>query len=318
MNIEEMAALLVQPYLQPPRKLYRIDQAGDRAYYYFDGKNPVIFPSVTTVIRSNMPTSPHLIKWMGDMGTEAAEEYRDERAAFGTFMHMTFEQYLVGGVYDLDLMHDALLGYLEREGLSPGLADKWLMEQQKTLLGSAQWIIDHNVKPLCIEIALASDAMEVAGMIDLVCEMDIEEKGYFGEVYKSGANAGQPKESKRTKRIKAIVDFKSGKNFYDDHAIQLEIYRRMWNENFPEHHIEQIFNWAPTDWRTAPTYKFKEQTDHPQLYRVDHIMAMNMKANLKRERVATIISGKLRDNPSECIKFIDYSQLLQERHEVTN
>ena len=315
MQIEEMAALLVQPHLEPPRKLYRIDRAGDRMYYYLDGNTPVMYPSVTTVIRNNMPTSPHLIKWIGDMGTEAAEEYRDERAAFGTFMHKTFEDYLVAKFYDLDTMEQSLVNYLRTEGLPETLAAKWLHEQQKALLGFAQWVSDYKVKPLAIEVALASDEMEVAGMVDLICEATIEEKGYFGEVYKTGANAGQPKETKREATVLAIVDFKSGKDFYDDHAIQLEIYRRKWNENFPNTPIDRIFNWSPSDWRNAPSYKFKEQTNNPQLYRVDHIIEMNKAANKRRERVATVISGKLTDNPSACVEFIDYTNLIQRKHE---
>lgn len=310
-----MAALLVQPHLEPPRKLYRIDRAGERMYYYLDAGKPVMYPSVTTVIRGNMPTSPHLIKWIGDMGTEAAEEYRDERAAFGTFMHKTFEEYLVAKFYDLDTMEDSLLNYLRMEGLPETLAAKWLHEQQKALLGFAQWVSDFNVDPLAIEVSLASDAMEVAGMVDLVCRLTIEEKGYFGEVYKTGANAGQPKESKREATVLAIVDFKSGKNFYDDHAIQLEIYRRMWNENLPETPIDRIFNWSPSDWRTAPRYKFKEQTSNPQVYRVPHIIEMSKEANKRRERVATVISGKLTNNPSECVEFIEYANLIQRKHE---
>lgn len=313
-----MAALLVQPHLEPPRKLYRIDRAGDRMYYYLDRGRPVMYPSVTTVIRANMPTSPHLIKWIGDLGTEAAEEYRDERAAFGTFMHKTFEEYLVARYYDLDTMEMQLVQFLQQEGMPEHFASKWLHEMQKALLGFAQWVKDHNVKALAIEVALASDEMQVAGMVDLVCEMDIEVKGFWGDVYKSGEKKGDPKETTQTMRIKAIVDFKSGKNFYDDHAIQLEIYRRMWNENYPEHQIDRIFNWSPIDWRSAPSYKFKDQTDNPQLYRVDHIIAMSKAANARRERTALIISGKLTDNPSACVEIIDYSDLLTKKHESKN
>lgn len=316
MQISEMAAQLAQPHLQPPRKLYRIDAAGDRQYYYLqDDGTPVFFQSVTTAIRNGMPTSPHLIKWMGDMGTEAAEAYRDERAAFGTFMHITFEQYLLNKCYDLDNMQGELLNYLRLEALPETWANKWLLEQQKALLGFAAFVTEYKVKPLCIEVALASEEMQIAGMIDLVCEMTVPTKGYWGEEYKTGERKGQPKESTKDVTVTAIVDFKSGKNFYDDHAIQLDIYRQMWNENFPDHPVNRTFNWSPSDWRTAPTFKLKEQTDHPQLWRVPYIIGQNIEANRNKQRSATIISGMLEADPTKCVEIIDYSQLIQQRHE---
>ena len=68
---------------------------------------------------------------------------------------------------------------------------------------------------------------------------------------------------KRKKTILAIIDFKSSQNgFYDSHALQLLLYKDIVKENYPNLNIEGIYNWSPKDFRTSPTYNFKDQSDH--------------------------------------------------------
>lgn len=318
-EIEELVELYRRQSLKAPnpRTMYRLNVAGDRLYYYInEAGEPVFKESVSSVIRKNTPTSPGLLKWYGNMGTEAAEEYVEERAGFGTFMHKEIESFILNGFYDLDNLEESLRAYLEIERLDPNFEKKWAYEMKRNLLSFAAWYRDFKVEPLAVEISLASDLYNVAGMMDLPCELTITETGYWGEVYKTGEKKGQPKETKKETRIRAIVDFKSGKNFYDDHALQLELYRLIWNENYPDLPIQRIFNWAPTEWISAPTYKFKDQTDHPQLPKIPMILAMNELDQRKRSRQAKIFSGTIEKDgdPASCVKFIEYSELIKSKH----
>lgn len=318
-QIEELLELYIRQSLSRPnpRKMYRLTAGGERIYYYLnDQGEPVFKESVSSVIRKNTPTSPFLMKWYGDMGTEAAEDYKDERAAFGTFMHKEIESYILNGEYDLDRLEESLRAYLEIERLNPGFEQKWAYEMKRNLLSFAAWYRDHEVEPLAVEISLASDIWNVAGMMDLPCELTITESGYWGEVYKSGPNKGQPKETKKGTRIRAIVDFKSGKSFYDDHALQLELYRLIWNENYPDLPITRIFNWAPSDWINEPGYKFKEQTDHPQLEKIPMILAMNEIDQRKKSGQKKILSGTIRkgEDPAANVQFVSYTDLVKAKH----
>ena len=77
-------------------------------------------------------------------------------------------------------------------------------------------------------------------------------------------------------RVKGIIDLKSGKKgFYDSHVIQLNMYRKLWNENFPSIPIHHIYNWAPKDWREDVGYSFVSHTDKWIGKLMDPIIEMN-------------------------------------------
>lgn len=314
-QIEELVELYIdQSIARPPVKMYRLDIEGDRVYYYFDEKGePVFKQSVTSVIARNTPTSPGLIKWYADQGMEAATDHRDTRAAFGTFMHICLEKFLLNGEYDLDRLDEDIDAYAEMERLPADFGRKHSREAKKSILGFAAFCNEHKVKPVAVEISLASKQYQVAGMLDLACEMVVKEKGFFGEKYKTGPRKGKPKETTEEITIRAMVDFKSGKNFYDDHAMQLEIYRRIWNENFPEYQIDRIFNWAPSDWRSAPTFKLKDQTSVKCIKKVGLILDMNEIDQQDKNRRATIFKGTVRRDTdfSDNIETVDYRDFVK-------
>ena len=77
-------------------------------------------------------------------------------------------------------------------------------------------------------------------------------------------------------RVATIIDFKSGrKGFYEEHEIQLGLYREMWNVNFPDLQIERIANFSPKEWRKKPTYNFKDQTKAKSLAKIPYILALS-------------------------------------------
>lgn len=212
-------------------KLYQLNSRGERYYYTFgtDGE-PIFFPSVTTVLHKVAPENRVLTDWKLRMGKEAADNYTNERAAYGTFIHGLIEQLVISRRFNLEEIKEKLEKYVEREKLPYGFVESHIEEAKADMVAFAKWMRDYDVRPIAVEVALYSPTMGVAGMIDLVA--DIREYPISKEeemVAKASDEDGKRKaREKYGKRIYAIIDFKSGKKgFYDSYAQQLEIYRRM-------------------------------------------------------------------------------------------
>ena len=278
---------------EQPEPVYRLDSSGHRYYYTFDEDGePRFFVSVTTLIKQTLPTSPSLVKWIADMGYEESQRFAQERAHYGTFMHAQIAELLITRSYNLNLIRERLRMFIESEQLPSdfmGYADDF----KKDILAFAQFMKDTELKPLAIELVLTNPEDGYAGAIDLAAELTIEEKGFFGEVYKTGANAGKPKETKRQRRIRAIIDFKSGrKGFFPEYEIQLHAYMKMWNMHFEAHPIEKVFNWSPKDWRgKTPTYNFKDQTDSKNAKKLPYLVELARIEDEKRENIVISCSG---------------------------
>ena len=278
---------------EQPEPVYRLDSSGHRYYYTFDENGePRFYVSVTTLIKQTLPTSPQLIKWIADIGYEESQRYAQERAAYGTFMHSQFAELLIARSYNLNLLKERLKMYIESEQL-PGDFINYADDFKKDILAFAQFMKDTDLKPLAIELVLTNPQDGYAGAIDLCAEITIEEKGFFGDVYKTGANAGKPKETKRHRRIRAIIDFKSGrKGFFPEHEVQLLAYKIMWNMHFDKYPVEKVFNWSPKDWRgTTPTYNLKDQTDSKNAQKLPYLVELARIEDEKRDNTIVACAG---------------------------
>lgn len=292
---EEMHAIFFDEdaLVEAPQKVYRLQGSKDRYYYTLDEKgNPQFFTSVTTMIKFSMPTSPHLIKWIADMGYEESRNYAQERADYGTFMHMEIAELLITRKYDTSKLKSKLKAYIEAEKLPVDFINHE-DELKKDLLAFAKFMIDYKVKPLAIEIVLTHPTDGYAGALDLPCEMTIEVPGLdHDNPYKSGPRKGEPREIKVEKVITAIVDFKSGrKGFFDEHEIQLEAYKQMWDIHFPNKPVDKIFNWSPKDWRKKPNYNLKDQTDSRNREKLQHYVEISKIESSRKSKTVTIIDG---------------------------
>lgn len=279
MTVEEMKAMFFDKnaLIEPQYPVYQLNTKGYRYYYKYDqAGEPQFYPSVTTILSQTMPESPFLKQWRDKLGAEQADRYRDERAAYGTFMHGLFGELLINRTIDLDDIQDKLKIYIEQKQLPVDFIF-YADDLKKDVLAFAQWVADYDVKPLAIEIALVSEQKHYAGMIDLVCTLNT-------------------KEGRKT----AIVDFKSGRNgFTEEHELQLHLYRDMWQENFPEHPIDKLFNFSPKDWRKEkPTYNFKDQTESDMANVRDNILAIAAVKDSQRENRFTATYGTINlDDP---------------------
>lgn len=322
MTLEQMKALYfdADALQEPNYRLWQLNTKGGRYYYTFNPEGePVFFPSVTTILRRVMPENKFLTDWKLSKGKEEAEAYTMERASYGTFIHGQLASLAAMGEYDLDGVRDALVEFVAREKLPAGFVDAHEDEAKADIVAFARWMWDYDVKPYAIEVALFSPSGGYAGMIDLACNLRIisrteeaEKRAKAGDDEKKLAKIAEA----AAQRIDAIVDFKTGKKgFYDEYAIQLELYRRMWNENFTRP-IERIFNIAPKDWtrtaKKAVSYSFEEQTDNPVLNRVD--LYLKLSALMQDEDKTIVqIGGKISlNNPgTECVKLYKLPELVK-------
>lgn len=287
MTVEEIRSLYfdADALKEPAYRIYQLNSDGHRYYYRFDESGePVFYPSVTTLLKQVLPTSPFLIEWMIANGKEGSIEKRDLAAAYGTFMHIQFETLIINRRYNFDEVPAVLLDYMERENLPEKVFTEWLPKIRKDVLAFAQFVRDYNVRPLAVEIGLVHPDYHFAGCIDLPCIMTDPKSG---------------------NTFTAIVDFKSGrKGFYEEHELQLHLYRKMWNVNFPDIPVERLFNFSPKDWRgEKPTYNLKDQTDSKNACKLPHLLALAAIEDEKRDNTLTIVrgvidldNGKISDN----------------------
>ena len=297
LTIEEIRAIFfdASALREPPYRVYQINQDGHRYYYRYDESGELcLFPSVTTLLRQTMPTPPQLIEWIAKNGMDGATEKRDLAAAYGTFMHGQFETLIINRRYNFDDVPGILLAYMERENLPEKFFGDNLTKARKDVLAFAQFVKDYNVKPLAVEIALVHPEHHYAGCIDLPCIMTDPKTG---------------------EKFTAIVDFKSGrKGFFEDHELQLHLYREMWNVNFPDIPVARVFNFSPKDWRTKPTYNLKDQTDSNNAKKIPYILGLAAIEDEKRDNTLTIIRGTLdldKGKIADNIKTVTLAELIK-------
>lgn len=302
MTVEEIKAVYfnTDALKEPPYRIYQLNSDGYRYYYRFDENGePHFFPSVTTLLKQVMPTPQHLIDWMLANGKEGAIEKRDMAAAYGTFMHSQFEVLVINRRYDFDAVKGVLLEYMERENVPESLFTQWIVKIRKDVLAFAQFVRDYNVRPLAVEIGLVHPDLHYAGCLDLPCVMTDPKTGEL---------------------FTAIVDFKSGrKGFYEEHELQLHLYREMWNVNFPKVQITRLFNFSPKDWRKSPTYNLKDQTNAESAKKLPYLLSLAAIEDEGRDNTLTVIhgvldldKGKIADN----VLTLSLSELIKTKAET--
>jgi len=299
MTVEEIRAMFFDSSAlrEPAYRVYQLNSDGYRYYYRYDETGELrLFPSVTTLLKQVMPTPPGLLDWMIANGKDGAVEKRDIAAAYGTFMHGQFETLIINRRYDFDNVPAVLAAYMERENVPESLFSQWVVKVRRDVLAFAQFVKDYNVKPMAVEIGLVHPDYNFAGCIDLPCVMTDPKTG---------------------DTFTAIVDFKSGrKGFYEEHELQLHLYRSMWNVNFPEMPVSRVFNFSPKDWRTKPTYNLKDQTDSVNARKLPHLLALATIEDEKRDNTLTIVRGVLdldHGKISDNILTLSLSELIKSK-----
>lgn len=295
----------------PTPLIYRMTVNGKRVYFEMgpDGE-PIIYDGATNLIANGYcDQSGALEKWKAKMRLEGKDPdaYASYRADFGTIMHYLFGLYLTGArirlipsfVRDIVMKSDLRVSRRRMEEICSSDMNELLDD----LLSFAIFCKERNVKPVLIEKMLRLPRLKVASSVDAVVEMDSEPEVYevemeTGEMYKTGPNKGKPKmvrkKIRQVRRIFAILDFKSGKNFYDEYAFQLELYRRMIRENYgKELEISEMYNFAPGDPSSKTVkYRLKRQTDNPIL---DMATVVYLQGKKKFEKTNYTVTTRITD-----------------------
>lgn len=246
----------------PQVKAKRFKYKGNRMYYRLLPGNQLGEPciSASTVAKAVAPDE-FLIKWIAEKGYAQAKQYMRDRGWFGTFMHMMIEKYLVAlsiGNQDLcsvmfgEDLYQMFLDY----GMDTGKAH--LVEGEferlaKSLFAFDQFCREYDVRPILVEHSLLDEETGVAATIDLYCELSISEKGYWGEVYKTGPRKGDPKLTSELVRRTGLINWKSGKHSGKKEAIQMHIEKMSFEANFSpkDFPVEFLWNWLPADFNPA-------------------------------------------------------------------
>lgn len=233
-------------------KVFRVQIGGMRHYKRENGR---VYKSLTTFLSSVMPENRYLTTWKMNMaaelgGKDQADEYVNKTADYGTALHIAVADYCRNSGVEWAQFEQQAFEMLIDTGMSSETAEYALPEFVKDFAGLIQFFHDYRVETIAVEIPVWIDE-GVATLIDLVVEMDAK-------------NYDETPPEKR-KRHRAIINLKSGKKgFYESHIMQLVGERKMFNAVYSGvlgYEIEHVYNFAPTDWKTKPGYKIKNQTE---------------------------------------------------------
>jgi hypothetical protein len=362
---------IIQPVLYRedvlgPKPGYRTLQrhhVGDSRYYVqqFQQPNgswsrPELYAGVTSVCGKVLVQEDSLDQWRCSFPSyEMAMEELNRLAARGTVMHSLFAMCMDPvtilpdfGTSEFDRLLRGLIS--NQDGIDVNAVfGEWKNFLCKAILGFKQFMYDHTVEPLAVEIVLGQPHQYFEdgskplygyfAQIDLLCMMDVVEKGFFGEVLKSGKNKGKPKRTSREVRVLAIVDFKSGSGDYQEHDMQLLLQKPLVEAAFP--HLDtanmRLFNWHPKDFRTSSLAKKAEENEeedneseieeiefgyslldktnrHPKMWAIDHLR-MWQKYHAKELPVKMIFQGSpnIDTRPSENVRFAKYQDFWEEK-----
>lgn len=277
-----------------------------------------LYTSLTTVISQCSPMERPLLEWYCKLGLTEADRQSRMSQHYGTLMHLLIGDFLKTSTFDFETIGDQVREYLSNENYWQPETDDWEEKLRYDVAAFIQFANDYKIVPLGVEYVLLSNR-GYGTLIDLVCKMTVEEKGFWGEVYKSGANAGQPKETKRSREVVAIINFKSGRHgFWRSNGIQVECERLLWQENFSDVPVERCYNWSPKEWDTTPSYNLKDWTGEIEQVEIDAVL---MLANLRYGQKAmnkkfVSVSGQYYSTRGleDCVQIKEVEQWCREKY----
>lgn len=263
----------------PDYKVGRINYGNGRSYIRItDGQleNPFrLYTSLTTAIGSCAPMEDGLLRWYCGLGYQEAQRYSKMRAHYGTLMHLLFGEFLQTSTFDFEEISNRVEAYMSEHHYFERECSQWEGDLRYDVAAFIQFCLDYKVIPLGVEYVLLSSQRNYGTLIDLVCKMTIEVKGFYGDVYASGPRKGEPKETKQEREITAVINFKSGRHaFWRTNGIQICCEKLLWEENFPDVPVDAAFNWSPKDWITTPSYNLKDWTGEIAQEEIDAVLAL--------------------------------------------
>ncbi len=276
-----------------------------------------LYTSLTAAINQCSPMERPLLEWYCKHGLAEANRLLKDSQHYGTLMHLLFGKWLRENSIDFDTFQNEVDEYCSAHSYYSPEVSGWAYKLKSDVAAFCHFTKERNVRPLGIEYVLLS-GKGYGTLIDLVCNMDISETGYFGEVYLSGPQKGQPKETKRRKRVTAIINFKSGRHaFYRSNGIQVECERLLWLENFPDIEIDCAFNWSPKDWETSPGYNLKDWCGEIEQAEIDAVLSLaEIRFGTKaiNKQYIDIKGTQWRDRDMDCVKITSVEEFCAQKY----
>lgn len=266
-----------------------------------------LYTSLTTAISQCSPMEKPLLEWYCKLGYDEAQRQLKLSQHYGILMHKMIGYWLINNHFDFENIQDQIDEYIGEVNFWQPEVKYWCRKLKFDIASFIYFTKERDIKPIGIEYVLLSDK-GFGTLIDLVCMMDISETGFFGEVYKSGENKGQPKETKRRKRIRAIINFKSGRHaFYRSNGIQIECEKQLWEENFPDLPLDAAFNWSPKEWDTNPGYNLKDWTGEIEQSEIDAVLTLaeiRFGNKATNKKYTEIYGTQWRDRDLSCVHVV--------------
>ena len=156
----------------------------------FYRRNDEYYPSVSTILQC-YPKSSYYEDYLKRHGYNA-DYIRDKAAQEGTLVHSMIEQYLNGEE----------INYLDKNGNPKMEPEIW-----KMFLHFVEFWVKYNPTLVESELLLFSDELKIAGTTDLVCEI---QNGDVAERW--------------------IIDFKTSNSLHTSQELQIEAYKKCYEE----------------------------------------------------------------------------------------
>lgn len=318
-GIEELIPLYLAPDFSTlagrivQQKCFRVEIGAGRHYRNEAGQT---FKSITTFLDDVMPANRFLQKWreskIEELGSvQGAKDFVQSTADYGTGLHIALAEYCRNGRVNWLDFNDWVFGYLAEMNLGTHTLHAAAEELTRDFAGIMAFLHEYEVRVLAVEIPVfSSDGY--ATLIDFVGEMNA--KCYTEKT---------PPEKRQ--RIVGGVNLKSGKKgFFESHLFQLIGERRAFNETYGATlgwELVEVFNLAPTNWRTEPGYKLARQTDVIATGGLDDQFDLFVQIGKKRgvlgkpSKEFTIFEGvtEYGQNPALNMVTLSYDQMTNRR-----
>jgi len=263
--VKDTWAEYADSYLAPKYLIFRYDDKKGNRFYYFKRDNDIIIGAgSTTVIERVMPYEErrYIEKWKED--NPNWRHLLDISGDYGTLEHITHGDIMFQKGVDknrLEAMQKIIVEYGGN-----------LNMPTKDILAFIRFQEDYKLTPLLIEASLAWQDPETGEWlcmtIDLLAKMTVTIKTKTTQTdgyYQRGEKQGQVKYKDVTTEEKVekilLVDFKGNffdkekKSFYKSNKLQLQAAKLAVEQNF-DIKVDDVYNYAPNNWRTEPSYTF--------------------------------------------------------------
>lgn len=219
-DIEPIVDLLGNKHF---KKLFRVNFKGFRLYIepepfqYYSG----LTGALGSATFKGDPAEKRLKNWresfIDSMGKDAADNYVDLTADFGTLLHMALvtikEERQINWAEEKEKAEEYFINAYMKKGMEPDhyVINKMVYEYQKHVGSLMQFIYERVHSIHAIEVPATWEAMRIATPIDLVCDCRPTPKGEF---------------------VRTTINMKTSNQITPHHLIQASCELMMWNETY--------------------------------------------------------------------------------------